>query len=182
MKGAAQPDGGLAFRRAAPGDIAAIRTLADRIWRASYATLLSPGQIEHMLAWMYGPDTIAAELASGVVWEVALREDEPVGYLSVVHGPGIEAELKKLYLDADFQGRGFGQSMLKRAGEIAQASGCTTLRLRVNKGNARALRAYERAGFQVIDTVVEDIGRGFVMDDFVLARPVPLPTADSLGV
>ena len=39
--------------------------------------------------------------------------------------------------------------------------------LTVNKGNLRAVRAYEKFGFVRTEEQVSDIGNGFVMDDFV---------------
>jgi ribosomal protein S18 acetylase RimI-like enzyme len=35
----------------------------------------------------------------------------------------------------------------------------------VNKKNQKAIRAYERAGFVVAESVTNEIGAGFVMDD-----------------
>ncbi|MEA3206977.1 MAG: diamine N-acetyltransferase [Chthoniobacter sp.] len=163
----------LAFRTATAADIPLLRDLARRIWGTSYAEMLTPEQIEYMLAWMYSPEKIAAELADGVLWEIALLETEPVGYLAITFQG--QAELNKLYLLPEHQGRGLGQSMIARALEVAAARGCGELRLRVNKQNSRALRAYERAGFRVSESLVSDIGGGFVMDDYVLVRAVTPP-------
>ena len=132
--------------------------------------MLPPSQIDYMLAWMYGAEKIAAEMAAGVRWELAEQADTAVGYLSVTLHDAETAELNKLYLLPGLQGRGHGQMMLRRADLIAREHGCGTLRLRVNKTNGRALRAYERAGFAIVDALVADIGGGFVMDDYVLAR------------
>jgi hypothetical protein len=38
--------------------------------------------------------------------------------------------------------------------------------LTVNRFNRQAIAAYERRGFQMMGTVVKDIGDGFVMDDY----------------
>ena len=40
--------------------------------------------------------------------------------------------------------------------------------LTVNKGNKRAIRAYEKSGFSITESVVTDIGHGFVMDDYIM--------------
>lgn len=162
----------LSFRPAASGDAALIRRLAERIWRDSYAAMLSAAQIDYMLAWMYDPATLAAEMEAGVIWELAAFDATPIGYLSLtIHDRGM-AELNKLYLLPLHQGQGLGQAMLGRVQAIGRARRCTTLRLRVNKTNERALRAYRRAGFHIVDALVADIGGGFVMDDYVLARPI----------
>jgi len=162
----------LTFRLATAADIPTLRDLADRIWRACYPGMISLEQIEYMLGWMYSAEKIAAELAAGVHWEIAALDETPAGYLSLTfHSPEL-AELNKLYLLPAMQGRGLGQEMLARALAIARERGCTDLRLRVNKGNARALRTYEGAGFRIVDSLVADIGGGFVMDDLVLARAI----------
>ena len=163
----------LDFRPAAAADIPLLRDLACRTWRLSYQEMISPEQIEYMLEWMYSAEKIAEEMAGGVLWEVALSDGVPIGYLSLVFYGTHHAELSKLYLLPEHQGRGFGQQMLAHSLDLAAARGCAELRLRVNKNNTRALRAYERAGFTVTDALVADIGGGFVMDDYVLARPIP---------
>ena len=132
--------------------------------------MISVEQIEYMLERMYSAEKIGQELEGGVEWELAEREGEPVGYLALVFYGTHHAELSKLYLLPEYHGLGFGQIMLTRAVEQSKRHGCAELRLRVNKFNARALRAYQRAGFQIVDELVAEIGSGFVMDDYVLTR------------
>lgn len=160
----------LTFRPASIAGIPVLRDLADRIWRISYPGMISLEQIEYMLGWMYSAEKIADELATGVHWELALLDEVPAGYLSLTFHSATLAELNKLYLLPDLQGRGLGQAMLARAIECAAGRGCTELRLRVNKRNARALRSYDRAGFRIVDSLTADIGGGFVMDDYVLKK------------
>ena len=53
-----------------------------------------------------------------------------------------------------------------------RAQRCSTLILNVNKNNVQAIRAYEKNGFAIREAVVVDIGGGFVMDDYVMAKPL----------
>lgn len=39
-----------------------------------------------------------------------------------------------------------------------------------NKRNAKAIAAYQRNSFVIADSVVTDIGNGFVMDDYIMAK------------
>lgn len=48
----------------------------------------------------------------------------------------------------DYQGRGIGQHMLLQCLELARASELTTIVLEVRPSNERAIRLYERFGFQ----------------------------------
>ena len=163
----------LSLRAATEDDIPLLRSLAERIWRACFPAFISPAQIEYMLDRMYAPEVLRSELRGGVTWEISLVGDRPVGYLSCAAeaDPGA-LKLGKAYLLPEFQGRGFGRRLIERAREIARKSGAGILRLQVNRGNAPAVRAYGRAGFTVVRSVVSDIGGGFVMDDHIMECPV----------
>lgn len=158
------------LREAIASDIPVLRDLAARIWRACYPGIISAAQIEYMLAWMYSDRKIAEEIAAGVRWELAFLEETPVGFFALTFHSADLAELNKLYLLPELQGRGLGQTMLCQAVTVAAERGCKELRLRVNKRNHRALRSYERAGFRIVDSVVTEIGGEFEMDDYLLAR------------
>ncbi len=167
----AAPQLSLVFRPAAEADIPVIRALAGRIWRASYSDLISSAQIEYMLERMYSAATLACELGEGVRYELAELKGQPVAYLATsVHVAARHVELHKLYLAPELHGRGFGQVMLRHALAGAVALGASRLELRVNRRNLRAQRAYERAGFKIAGEVCQDIGGGFVMDDFVMVH------------
>lgn len=162
----------LTFQRATEGDIPLLCHLAGVIWRTSYAALLPPGQIDYMLAWMYGAETIQRELTGGFCWEIALHEGQPAGFFSLGAPEKGAAKLHKLYLLPELQGRGLGQLMIARAVDLARTAGAQKLVLQVNKANERAQRAYLRAGFEPVESAVFDIGGGYVMDDFIMARPL----------
>lgn len=160
----------LGFREAGPGDIGVLRELASRIWWACYRGMIPDAQIAYMLDWMYAPERIASELARGVRWGLATDPAGiPVGFLAwEAEADTGRVQLHKLYLDPAWQGRGQGQRMLGHVAEAARRAGAREIRLRVNRRNERALRAYRRAGFEVVEDVRVDIGNGFVMDDHVL--------------
>jgi ribosomal protein S18 acetylase RimI-like enzyme len=158
--------------RATGEHLPAIAELAGIIWRACYPDIISHAQIEYMLARMYALDTLRAEIRSqGICYDLLLVNDKPAGFAS--HGPTSETDvlkLHKLYVLPELQGRGFGSLLLRHVEHQVRAAGTHRLVLSVNKRNAQAIAAYKRNGFAVIDSVVTDIGGGFVMDDYVMAK------------
>ena len=164
----------LSFRPATPADVPTIRALADRIWRACYRDILTPGQLDYMLGRMFSEEVLLQQISAGVEWELAALDGTDVAFLSMTREPGGgRVELNKLYLVPELHGRGFGQAMLVRVLANAAARGAREVHLRVNKANRRAIAAYERAGFRLDRPDVRDIGGGFVMDDFIYVRGLP---------
>jgi GNAT superfamily N-acetyltransferase len=158
--------------RAIESDLPALAELAGVIWRACYPGIISLEQIEYMLARMYALDTLRDEIHSqGIQFYRLLLDTQFVGFASL--GPTDTAEvtkLHKLYLRLELHGHGLGSLLLHHCENEAQGSGARRLILAVNKRNSRALAAYQRNGFTVVDSIVTDIGGGFVMDDFVMAK------------
>lgn len=68
------------------------------------------------------------------------------------------------------QRHGLGRRLIERVADLARAAGAATLILNVNKRNTQAIRAYERHGFAIRAAVVNDIGNGFVMDDYLMVK------------
>jgi ribosomal protein S18 acetylase RimI-like enzyme len=98
-------------------------------------------------------------------------EGKPAGFAS--YGPTPEPgviKLHKLYLLAELHGRGLGSCLLQHVEREVRAGAGRRLVLSVNKRNARAIAAYQRNGFVTADSVVTDIGGGFVMDDYVMVK------------
>jgi len=156
----------LAFRPATLADLPLLQRLARETWHAHYPGIISLEQIDYMLERMYGDTTIANELARGVAWDVIHADGEPIGFLSHSHDHAHHrVNLHKLYVLPAWHGTGVGKAGILRVRQYAIALHASTVSLYVNKKNTKAIRAYERAGFQVAESVVNEFGAGFVMDD-----------------
>jgi ribosomal protein S18 acetylase RimI-like enzyme len=164
----------ITIRQAAVEDLTAISKLAGVIWRESYPGIISNDQIEYMLARMYDVHVMMREITSeGVRYDVLVDRGVDVGFAAYGPAPRSgEAKLHKLYLRKDRQGRGLGSMLLRHVIEDARKAGYSTITLNVNKGNERAISTYRRNGFVIREAVVIDIGGGFVMDDYVMERPI----------
>lgn len=148
----------------------ALVALAGRIWRTCYPGIVTPAQIEYMLAQRYKPGLVRQLLARGDLWLAARQGDQLVGF---AHGHPLEAgdyKLDKLYVDVALQRQGVGGQLIAEVAALARQHGFTRLVLRVNRGNQRAIDAYLKYGFQVTTLIVENIGEGFVMDDYVMVK------------
>lgn len=158
----------------AAADHARLAALAREIWHEHYAGLISRAQIAYMLERGYSPHALAAEQRAGTRFVLAEREAGAVGFAAVSPDPADSAIawLDKLYVHAAARGRGLGGRLVADSLGHARHEGATRLRLRVNRDNAGAIDAYRRLGFAVEAEDVKDIGGGFVMDDYLMGRPV----------
>ena len=153
-------------------DIDRLVALAAEIWHAHYPAIISAAQIEYMLGQRYSPAVVQAELKRrDLWWDQLLVENRMCGFASYfLTANAGEMKLDKLYVDPARQRLGLGGRMIDHLSERALAQRCTTLILAVNKRNERAIGAYRMHGFVEREAVRVDIGNGFVMDDFIMAK------------
>ena len=151
-----------------------IGRLAGVIWRSHYPGIIAAAQIEYMLERGYSLPALE-RLADrpGYRFELLRVDGTPVGFVG--YFPAAEPatmKLDRIYVLPERHGQGLGRRLIEHVAAAARAAGCTSLILTVNRGNAKAIAAYRRAGFDIRESTVLDIGGGFVMDDYVMARPL----------
>ena len=148
--------------------------LAREIWCAHYPAIIGTAQIEYMLGQRYNLETVRAELRQGGLWWDTLTVgEEMAGFASyfLTQAAG-EMKLDKLYVRPRHQRHGYGGMMIARACEVARSRACDRLVLAVNRNNRSAIDSYLKHGFRIADAVVKDIGGGFMMDDYIMVKPV----------
>lgn len=153
-------------------DLPVVARLADAIWRAHYPGIIAHEQIDYMLARGYAIGALAKFVEEpGAGLAVARAGGEPVGF-AAWYRPDEPAttKLDKLYVLPSQHGRGVGRALIARVEAAARRDGARTLILNVNKRNAKAIAAYRACGFTTREAIVADIGGGFVMDDYVMAK------------
>jgi len=157
---------------ATESDLPAISALAGVIWRACYPGIIPEAQIDYMLARMYSLETLRAEIRTGGIRYNRLMAGNLFGGFSACGPEGGEGvfKLHKLYLLPALHGRGLGSLLIRRCEEQVRERGGRRLVLHVNKRNRNAIAAYERNGFARAAEIVTDIGGGFVMDDYLMAK------------
>ncbi|MEM1442127.1 MAG: GNAT family N-acetyltransferase [Verrucomicrobiota bacterium] len=164
----------ISFPLVASNEYEEVRELACEIWPRVYGEMITPAQISYMIDLMYSPGRIAEDVESlSIRYHWIEKDSERAGYLAF--GPvarATPATLHKLYLRPERHGEGLGSSALQWAIAELTCAGASELNLRVNRGNEAAIRCYERSGFLVTGEDCLDIGEGFVMDDFLMSRPL----------
>ena len=165
----------VSFMRAGKEDIPALQSLARLIWKEAYSAILSDDQIKYMLELMYSGKVITRELFSGVVWDIIVDNNNTCGFLSYAFGEDNSVKLSKSYIEKEARGKSVAAESINRVLRYAEDNGKKSVFLTVNKNNKRAIRAYEKNGFTITDSVITDIGNGFVMDDYIMECPVKSP-------
>ncbi len=159
----------ITIRPITPPEVPAIAALAREIWQASYPGIITQEQIDFMLEQRYGHERLYDDLEDADKWlDQALLGERRVGFAFSELRKG-EFKLDKLYIHPDVQRRGVGGQMIEHVAARARKLGYPALVLQVNKRNTKAIASYQKYGFVVRETTVEDLGR-YVMDDFVMEK------------
>lgn len=148
-------------------EIEELAAYAEDLWHSAYDGLIGKAQVDYMTGTIQSAGNIRRQVREDrYAYFFLERGGERIGYCGL-QDEGGRLFLSKLYLEERVRGRGIGGEALAEILETAREEGKRSVYLTVNKGNARAVRAYEKAGFIRIRSEVTDIGGGFVMDDYV---------------
>ena len=153
-----------------PEQAGIVARLARKIWTEHYTPIIGADQVEHMLNCFQTREKIWQEIADNACrYELLRMQGEPAGYMAYRYESENRAVfLSKLYIDRPFRGNRLARLMLDRLIEFGGLAGASEIYLTVNKNNTGSIAAYERMGFVQTDSVVKDIGGGFIMDDYVM--------------
>lgn len=154
-------------------DIAEVVRLAREIWGEHYVPIIGQEQVDYMLDKFQGESAITGQLAEGYEYFLASRDEQNAGYAAVVPDDARSScLLSKIYVRKSLRGLGIGKEMLRFVEEMCRRRGITRIRLTVNRHNADSIAWYERMGFRNAGPMVQDIGDGFVMDDFLMEKNI----------
>lgn len=148
-------------------DVRTIATLGEEIWHEHYDSIIGPEQVDYMLDKFQSEKAVAEQIENSTVYLIAYKDDTPAGYCAFKN-EATKVFLSKLYIHKDFRNQKIGSSLFY---EITKsASDKESIYLTVNKYNPNSIKVYEKLGFEIVDSVVTDIGNGFVMDDYIMEK------------
>jgi len=148
-------------------DVVDVAALAREIWTTHYVPIIGQAQVDYMLKKFQSFAVIMQQLQEGYEYYLA----DSSGYLAVVSDSAASSlMISKIYVKSGLRGQGIGRRMLDFAESLCRERELTILWLTVNKHNADSIAWYERMGFVNAGALVQDIGCGFVMDDFKMVK------------
>ena len=150
-----------------PEDIQTIERLAREIWRQHYLPIIGQGQIDYMLERFQSAAAIARQIEEGQDYFLLYHRGSAAGYLAIeADADAASLKITKIYVRKEARGLGLGKALLAFAEAQGRARDIHRLWLTVNKYNSDSIAWYEHMGFCNEGPVAQDIGGGFVMDDF----------------
>lgn len=153
-------------------DLSIIERIAHKTWPLTYGQILSQEQMQFMLQSFYSIEKLQENIEQSGHHFILVKEDEKiVGFASFEPHYNNEKATKihKIYLLPESQGKGIGQKMIDYIGLTAKENNFEKLLLNVNRFN-KALGFYQKIGFSIIEEVDIEIGQGYLMEDFVMAK------------
>jgi RimJ/RimL family protein N-acetyltransferase len=145
--------------------------LANRIWFEHYNPIIGEQQVSYMLEKYQSVLAIEDQLERGVMYYLLIHQNAPVGYFAYSKKKE-SLFLSKLYVLSSMRGNGIGRAALSFIEAQLKELNLKKIELTVNKFNLSSIKAYEKMGFINIGAIVQDIGNGYVMDDYVLEKSV----------
>lgn len=152
-------------------ELTLIEGMAHTIWHEHYTPIIGTEQVKYMLKKFQSVKTMKAQIDAGYHYFTIYQDDQPFGYLSF-NKRNKELFLSKIYVLKQSRGKGIGKKAMNFVMDTARGMECEKVSLTVNKYNHDAIKAYERIGFVNKEELVQDIGGGFVMDDYLMEKEV----------
>ena len=149
-------------------NIKQLASLAKEIWFEYWPGTLSNEQIEYMVKKFQSQKAIQNQIDNeNYTYYFINVNNENAGYFGVSDKKEY-LFLSKIYIKKSYRHKGIGTKVFNEIIKITKSINLNKIRLTVNKHNINSINAYNKWGFKTIDSVVENIGNGFVMDDYIM--------------
>lgn len=160
-------------RAANPVDARALSALAQRVFTQTYSSNLTTAILQQYLEHELSPEVFLAEIAKQ---KAAFFVSEKLAGFIKLEATSLpkgilpnSIELVKLYVDSQHQGSGVGQALMEAGLEWAKSKGFRAVWLVVWQGNPKAVRFYQKHGFEVMGSQEVWVGPT-VFQDFLMQK------------
>ena len=153
-------------------DFKVISQLAHAIWTEHYVPIEGKAQIDYMLNKFQSADAVSKQINDeGYLYYIIRDGDENIGYIGIQPRNG-ELFLSKIYVKSSERGKGYGRKAMFFIEDRVKEMQLNKITLTVNKKNVHSIKAYKKMGFICVDSIIQDIGNGFVMDDYKMEKVI----------
>lgn len=142
--------------------------LAKEIFTEFYTPIIGSNQVDYMINKFQTKDAIFEQINSNLKYYNVFLDNNPIGYFAIkIHEPKNKLFLSKLYIIKNMRGKGLSKKIFDYIHNIATENNLSSIWLHVNKNNP-TIDIYKKYGYIIIDSVKDDIGGGFFMDDYIM--------------
>ncbi len=122
-----------------------------------------------MLDLFYNTASLTEQMQNKHIFLIASKDNETIGFASFSYLYNSIYKLQKLYVLPDKQQTGAGKALLQKVEEEAKSLGAAKLQLNVNRKNI-AKAFYEKNAYTVIEQADINIGKGYLMNDYIMEK------------
>ncbi len=157
-----------------PAQVDALAALAEDIWREHFPPIIGDAQVTYMLDRFQSAPAISRQLShEGYRYYFLEADGQVVGYTGV-RPDGDSLFLSKLYIQKPARGNGYASAAVRTMVDWCREKGWRKIWLTVNRHNDTTIAIYRKLGFVTVREEAADIGNGFVMDDYIMEKPIDM--------
>ncbi|MBR7068897.1 MAG: GNAT family N-acetyltransferase [Oxalobacter sp.] len=149
------------------GAIARLSAVAIEIIKEHYDPIIGSAMNDYMIGMFQSVPAITHQLEEGYRYWFVKADGAILGFLAYQLRDDT-LYLSKFYLYKHRRGKGYVHQMLDFLIQIAKENRLKAIELNVNRNNP-SVQTYKKLGFSIIRGEKNPIGKGYVMDDYVLA-------------
>lgn len=176
-------------------DLEYLAKIAREIWMGYWPRIIGREQTEYMVDLFHSVEAMTKDIEQHGYrfWLLRNEDGECVGYTAgaaeiasgdpqqdaaIIHNEVVHERwnrrffISKIYLFPNQRGKHYSSEVLAFYQRFCKQEGLDAMYLTVNVKNELGIRAYMGNGFEVVDKHASPIGRGFVMDDYIMAKTI----------
>jgi len=157
-------------------DIEVVANLAKEIWSEHFTPIIGQAQVSYMLEKFQSREAILQQVENGSIYLLVQHNSQNVGYAGLIpDSKNSSLQLSKFYLRKSVRGQGLARELMYFIETLCKKQKITRIWLTVNRHNTPPIAAYKKMNFITTDEIVQDIGSGYVMDDFIMEKKLSSP-------
>lgn len=175
--------------------ITALAKVADEIWHEYWPAIIGAEQTDYMVERFQSAEAIERDIRhhdyrywmlkdeagqiAGFTGGATEKMSGDADHDAAIHHSDVVDErwprrffISKIYLYSRERGKHYASRVIEFYEQLCRNEDLPAMYLTVNRHNELGVRAYLGRGFETVDQVATDIGRGFVMDDYIMAKEI----------